>query len=194
MLVVATGNMGKMREFQRILPFYDIQSMHEAGFSGEIEENGETFEENALIKARAVWKATGKAAIADDSGLTVDALGGAPGIYSARYAGETASDEERVEKLLSALRDVPEEKRGAAFVSVIAYITPEGEELVFRGECQGKIDFSPKGENGFGYDPVFLVPETGKTFAEMDAEEKNKMSHRGKALALFKAYMEEKEK
>ncbi len=190
MLVVATRNMGKMKEFRRILPTYEIITMHEAGFSDDIAETEKTFEENARIKARAVMQHTGKAAIADDSGLTVDALGGAPGVYSARYAGEDASDAQRVEKLLYELRDVPEGKRGAAFVSVIAYVTPDGEEKLFRGECRGTIDFAPKGENGFGYDPVFLVPETGKTFAEMDAEEKNAISHRGRALAKFKAYME----
>ncbi len=192
MLVVATGNMGKMNEFRRILPTYSFMTMKEAGFYEEIEENGETFAENALIKARTVCRATGKAAIADDSGLTVDALGGAPGIYSARYAGEGASDSDLYHKLLKEIEDVPEEKRTAAFVSVIAYVTPEGEEKTFRGECRGIITFAPKGENGFGYDPVFFVPSIGKTFAEMNMEEKNAISHRGRAMALFKDYMERK--
>ncbi len=192
MLVVATGNMGKMNEFRRILPSFSFVTMQEAGFFEEIEENGQTFEENALIKARAVCRATGSAAIADDSGLTVDALGGAPGIYSARYAGEHATDPERVAKLLRELSDVPEENRGAAFISVIAYVTPEGEEKTFRGECRGVISTAPEGENGFGYDPVFFVPETGKTFAQMCAEEKNAISHRGRALTLFKNFMETK--
>ena len=192
MLVVATGNMEKMNEFRRILPTYSFVTMKEAGFFEEIEENGETFEENALIKARAVCRATGKAAIADDSGLTVDALDGAPGIYSARYAGEGASDSDLYHKLLREMKDVPEEKRTAAFVSVIAFVTPEGEEKTFRGECKGVITYAPKGENGFGYDPVFMVPSIGKTFAEMNMEEKNAISHRGRALALFKDYMERK--
>ncbi|MBQ7036027.1 MAG: XTP/dITP diphosphatase [Clostridia bacterium] len=192
MLVIATGNMGKLKEFRRILPSFSFTTMKEAGFSGDIEENGKTFEENALIKARAVCAATGKAAIADDSGLTVDALGGAPGIYSARYAGEGASDRDLYQKLLREMESVPEGERTAAFVSVIAYVTPEGEEKTFRGECSGVIAHAPHGENGFGYDPVFFVPEIGKTFGEMDAEEKNAISHRGRALALFKAYMERK--
>ncbi len=192
MLVVATGNMGKMNEIRRILPSYSFVTMQEAGFLEEIEENGETFEENALIKARAVCRATGKAAVADDSGLTVDAIGGSPGIYPARFAGEHATDPERVEKLLTELKNVPEEKRGAAFVSVIAYVSPEGEEKTFRGECRGVISTAPAGANGFGYDPVFFVPELGKTFAEMEAEEKHAISHRGRALALFKTFMETK--
>lgn len=192
MLVVATGNMGKMNEFRRILPSFSFVTMKEAGFFEEIEENGQTFEENALIKARAVCSATGQAAIADDSGLAVDALGGAPGIYSARYAGENATDPERIAKLLEELKDVPAEKRGAAFVSVIAYVTPQGEEQTFRGECRGVIALRPEGENGFGYDPVFFVPHLGKTFAQMQGEEKNAISHRARALALFKAFMETK--
>ena len=192
MLVAATGNAGKLREFRRILPSYEIISMQEAGFSGDIEETGTTFEENALIKARAVMERTGKPAFADDSGLTVEALGGAPGIYSARYAGEDATDAERIQKLLSALENVPEEKRGAAFVSVIAYVTPDGEEKTFRGECQGRIDTKPRGENGFGYDPVFLIPEKGVSFGEMSEEEKNEISHRGRALRRFADWLESK--
>ncbi len=190
MLVVATGNMGKMKEFRKILPSYELITMREAGFTEEIIEDGASFEENALIKARAVMHATGKAAIADDSGLAVDALSGAPGIYSARYAGEDATDEKNVEKLLLAMQEIPEAARGAAFVSVIAYVTPEGEEKVFRGECRGVISFSPHGTNGFGYDPVFYIPEYGKTFGELSPEIKNEISHRSRALAKFRAYLE----
>ncbi len=190
MLVAATGNMGKLKEFRRILPTFEIVSMREVGFCEEIEENGSSFEENALIKARAVMKATGKAAFADDSGLTVDALQGAPGIYSARYAGENATDQERTAKLLKEIEDVPQEKRGAAFVCVIAYVSPEGEEKVFRGECKGEMAKEPRGENGFGYDPAFLIPEFGKTFGELSADEKNRISHRARALKLFKEYLE----
>lgn len=189
MLVVATGNQGKIKEFKRILPSYDFITMKEAGYDKEIEENGQSFEENALIKARTVCIATGKPAIADDSGLTVDALDGAPGIYSARYAGENATDAMLVDKLLTELSEVSKEQRMASFVCVIAYVTPEGEERTFRGECRGEISFAPKGKNGFGYDPVFLCPSTGRTFGEMSAEEKNKISHRAKALALFGDYM-----
>lgn len=185
MLVAATGNLGKLREFRRLLPKEEIISMQEAGFSEDIEETGTTFEENALIKARAVMEKTGMAAFADDSGLTVDALCGAPGIFSARYAGENATDAERMAKLLTELEDVPEEKRGAAFVSVIAYVTPGGEERTFRGECRGRIDFEARGENGFGYDPVFLIPERGISFGEMSEKEKNEISHRGRAMRLF---------
>ncbi len=192
MLVVATGNAGKMRELQKILPSFSLVSMREAGFAGDIEENGTTFEENALIKARAVWEKTGKATIADDSGLMVDALFGAPGIYSARYAGENATDTERIQKLLSELQDVPEGKRDAAFVCALAYISPDGEETVFRGECRGVITKEPCGEQGFGYDPVFYIPAYGKTFGELDAETKNSISHRFRALMLFKEYMEKK--
>lgn len=192
MLVAATGNLGKLREFRRILPSYEIISMADAGFSGDIEETGTTFEENALIKARAVMEKTGKAAFADDSGLTVDALGGAPGIYSARYAGEDATDAARIEKLLSEMENVPEAARGAAFVSVIAYVSPDGEEKTFRGECRGRIDIKPRGENGFGYDPVFLIPEKGVSFGEMSEEEKNEISHRGRAMRLFADWLEKK--
>ena len=137
-------------------------------------------------------KITGLAAVADDSGLCVDYLDGAPGVYSARYAGEDATDEKNVEKLLLALRDVPAAERGAAFVSVIAYVTPEGEEQVFRGECRGIISFSPEGTNGFGYDPVFYLPEYGKTFGELSPDIKNEISHRSRALAKFRAYLERK--
>ena len=189
MIVVATGNQGKIKEFKRILPSFEFTTMKEVGYNKDIEENGQTFEENALIKARTVCIATGKTAIADDSGLTVDALDGAPGIYSARYAGEGATDTMLMDKLLAELSDVPKEQRTAAFVCVIAYVTPEGEERTFRGECRGEISFAPKGNNGFGYDPVFLYPSTGRTFGEMSAEEKNKISHRAKALTLFGEYM-----
>ncbi|MBE7063761.1 MAG: XTP/dITP diphosphatase [Ruminococcaceae bacterium] len=191
-IVAATGNAGKMKEFRRILPDYEILSMKEAGFSGDVEENGKTFEENALLKARTVMEATGHAAFADDSGLVVDALDGAPGIYSARYAGEGASDAQLIEKLLKEMQGIPATERGAAFVSVIAYVSPDGEEKTFRGECRGRIDFVPRGENGFGYDPVFLIPEKGKTFGELSADEKNEISHRARALALFKTYMEKR--
>ncbi len=190
MLVAATGNIGKMKEFRRILSSFEIISMKEAGVSAEIEETGKTFAENALIKARTVMLATGKPSFADDSGLAVDALDGAPGIYSARYAGENATDKQRIEKLLKELEDVPEDRRGASFICVIAYITPDGEEKIFKGECRGKIDIAPRGENGFGYDPVFLVPEYGKTFGELSEDVKNKISHRARALDLFKAHFE----
>ena len=180
-----------MKEFRKILPSYELITMREAGFLEAIEETGKTFEANALIKARAVMHATGKTAIADDSGLSVDALSGAPGIYSARYAGEEANDEKNIEKLLFEMRAVPEKERGAAFVSVIADVTPEGAEQVFRGECRGTITLSPHGTNGFGYDPVFFLPQYGKTFGELSPDIKNEISHRSRALAKFRAYLEE---
>lgn len=190
MLVIATGNMNKMREFQRILPSFKMMSMKEAGVLEEIAETGKTFAENALIKARAVCRMTGKPAIADDSGLCVDALSGAPGIFSARYAGENATNEARIEKLLHALDGVEDEQRGAAFVCVIAYVTPDGTEEIFTGECRGIITRAPRGEGGFGYDPVFFVQTEGLTFGEMDAATKDLYSHRAKALLKLKNYLE----
>ncbi len=189
MIILASKNAGKLREFSKILPGFSIVSMADAGLFEEIEENGSTFEENACIKAMTVWKATGKPSIADDSGLMVDALDGAPGIYSARYAGEGATDAQRMEKLLFELKEVPEEKRGATFVSVIAFVDETGVPHTFRGECRGVIGDSPKGNGGFGYDPIFYVPSLGKTFAELSDDEKNANSHRGRALQLFAAFM-----
>jgi len=183
-LVVATGNRGKLEEIAQILsrfPF-DIVSMSEAGVTGDIEETGGTFEENALIKARHVWNVTGGIVLADDSGLEVDCLGGAPGVYSARYAGEGASDEDRNRKLLEALEGVPADRRAARFVCAAAVIFPDGSELVARGTCEGLIAFKPEGSNGFGYDPLFYVPAFGMTIAQLDDETKNSISHRGNAL------------
>ena len=193
MLVIATKNAGKMREFRRILPTMEMQSMLDAGITEEIEENGKTFEENALIKAQAVCKKSGMVAVADDSGLCVDALDGAPGIYSARYAGASATDAERVEKLLKALENTEEERRGAAFVCAVALVTPSGEEHVFVGRCRGIITRAARGANGLGYDPVFLVQEEGRTFAELDGAVKDKISHRAIALSKLKLFLEERE-
>ncbi len=194
MLVIATRNEGKMREFRRILPMMQMQSMLEAGINEEIEENGNSFAENALIKARAVCARSGMAAVADDSGLCVDALDGAPGIYSARYAGENATDGERVDKLLKELEYTEDERRGAVFICAIAYVTPEGEEEVFVGECRGIITRAPRGTGGFGYDPVFLVQEEGGTFSELDSAVKDRISHRSIALSALKRFLETKEK
>jgi XTP/dITP diphosphohydrolase len=185
--VLASNNKGKLREMREILgeAGVSVLSQSEAGIQVEPEETGTTFEENALIKARAACSAAGIPAIADDSGLAVDALGGAPGVYSARY-GNCATDEERVELLLSNMRG--KEQRSARFVSCIAAVFPNGDELVTRGECEGEITQSPAGENGFGYDPYFYYPPLGKSFAELSAEEKNGVSHRRAALdALRKA-------
>ena len=185
--VLATGNPDKVREIREILreqPF-EVVSMQEAGFTGDIEENGATFEENALIKARAVHAITGGFVMADDSGLAIDALGGAPGILSARFAGEKATYPEKIEKIWEMLRDVPEEARTAQFVCAIAVVRPDGSSFTVRGTCEGRIASEMRGTNGFGYDPVFFLPEFGKTTAELDPDTKHAVSHRGRALRLM---------
>ena len=185
--ILATGNAHKVREVREILqglPF-EVVPMGEAGFDGEIEEDGQTFEENALIKARAVHAVTGGFVMADDSGLAVDALGGAPGIHSARYAGRDATYPEKIALLWDALRGMPEEARTARFVCAIAVVRPDGSSFTVRGTCEGRIASEMRGEGGFGYDPVFLLPELGKTTAELGASEKHAVSHRGRALRLM---------
>jgi XTP/dITP diphosphohydrolase len=180
-LIIATHNQNKIVEFRRILKPLSV-AVSSADLP-EVEETGTTFEENAYLKAVSACRATGLPGVADDSGLLVDALGGAPGIYSARYAGENATDAQRIAKLLEALRDVPAERRTAKFICAICCVFPNGDLLTARGECPGSIAFEPRGKDGFGYDPVFLT--NGKTFAELTGEEKDKISHRGKALRLF---------
>ncbi len=184
-LVLASRNKAKLEELRRILEGMDweVISAEAAGVQGEAEENGETFEENAFLKAEYVCKASGLAAVADDSGLCVDALGGRPGVYSARYA--EGSDDDRIDKLLSELGEVPDEKRTARFVSAVCCVFPDGEKISVRGECEGRIAFERHGNGGFGYDPVF-VSEKG-SFGELTAEEKDGISHRGRALEKFKA-------
>ncbi len=181
-IIAATSNAGKIKEIKKIFADENLEilSMGEIGIKIEIEENGTTFEENALIKARTISKLTGEIALADDSGLCVDAMGGAPGIYSARYAGEDATDAQRIEKLLGELSG--EENRKAKFVSVIAVVFPDGRELTADGEVHGQIADKVCGEGGFGYDPVFISDELGKTFGEATPEEKNSISHRARAL------------
>ena len=187
--LIATHNMKKRDELQRILSPLGVRVLtaDEAGVDlTDVEETGTTFEENALLKARSGCKEGKMPCIADDSGLCVDALDGAPGVYSARFAGEHGNDDKNNEKLLSLLSDVPSEKRTARFVSTVACVFPDGRELVVRGECEGKIGYEKRGENGFGYDPLFYVGE--RTFAEFTPEEKDAVSHRGNALrALVKA-------
>ncbi|MBC8569260.1 XTP/dITP diphosphatase [Zongyangia hominis] len=182
-VVIATGNPGKLKEFKRILSPYGVEvlSQSQAGVQLDVEETGTTFEENALLKAQAVFAATGLPAIADDSGLVVDALDGAPGVYTARYAGEHATDDENIQKLLANMQGVGE--RSARFVSAICYVWGEEKSLTTRGECEGSIGFTKRGDGGFGYDPIFMVGE--KSFAQLSAEEKDAISHRGKALRLF---------
>lgn len=191
-IIAATKNKNKLREFGEILKGFEIISQDEAGVDIDVEETGTTFEENSLLKARAIFEATGITAIADDSGLCVDALGGEPGVYSARYGGEGYDDEGRVQLLLKNMKEIPEEKRTARFVCAITMVGKEG-IITARGECKGRIDYSPKGENGFGYDPVFFVEKYEKTMAEISPEEKNLISHRGKALKIFAEKLNKKE-
>lgn len=186
-LLVATTNRGKLAEIEahlqgsplRVVPLDRLATWP------EVAEDGATFEENALKKARALAAFSGMPTLADDSGLEVDALGGAPGVHSARYSGEEADDRKNNEKLLRELAGVPRERRTARFVCVLALCLPgdgERRERLFRGECEGWIAFAPRGENGFGYDPVFFYPPFGKTLGEVDRETKGRVSHRGKAL------------
>ncbi len=191
--IIATGNAHKLLELERILaPLgIDAVSTKAKGISlDDVEETGTTFEENAYLKAKAACDKTGLPAVADDSGLCVDALNGEPGVYSARYAGEDATDEQRYQKLLHNLKDVPAEKRTARFVSAVCCVWPNGESLTVRGECEGAIGFEPLGENGFGYDPVFMVGE--KSFAQLSAGEKDAISHRGRALVKLQQALQEK--
>ncbi len=191
-MVLASKNPHKLEEMKAILAHLGVEVVLESdvGVDVEVEETGTTFEENSLLKARAVMEAAGMPAIADDSGLCVDALNGAPGVYSARYGGEDKGGcSHRYELLLRALSGQLD--RRAKFVSVVTACFPNGDVLTTRGECPGTIAFAPQGENGFGYDPVFFVPEKKKTYAQMTAEEKNEISHRGRALAVFKDRLEE---
>lgn len=182
-MVLASGNKGKIAEFQRLMEDLAVQvhSMKEYPQIGEIVEDGSTFVENALIKARTVCKATGLAALADDSGLMVDALDGAPGIYSARYAGEDHNDAANNAKLLRDMEQVAEEDRTARFFCAIALVLPDGREYTVEGTCPGVILRELQGDGGFGYDPLFYITDLDKTFAQLSMEEKNRISHRGNA-------------
>lgn len=191
-IIAATKNKNKLREFREILRGFEIISQEDAGVDIDVEETGTTFEENSMLKAKAIFETTGIAAIADDSGLCVDALDGQPGVYSARYGGEGYDDAGRVQLLLKNMKDVPDENRTARFVCAITLVDGNG-VITARGECEGKIDYEPKGENGFGYDPVFFVEEFGKTTAEISPEQKNEISHRGKALKIFAEKLSKKE-
>jgi XTP/dITP diphosphohydrolase len=192
-LVLATRNKGKIAEIKEILAdFQAIELLSLADFPDlpKIEETGTTFKENAILKAKTIAKLTGYLTLADDSGLTVEYLNGAPGVYSARYAGENATDAENNAKLLKALAGVPWEKRKAAFVCVIALCWPQGECYTCEGRCEGIIALEPKGNYGFGYDPLFYVPAYGKTMAELGPEIKNQISHRAMALKGLKPLLE----
>ena len=190
-LVLASKNQKKIKEMNEILAALGVEvcSQAEAGVDLDVEETGTTFEENSLLKAKAVMEASGLPAIADDSGLCVTCLNDAPGVYSARYGGEGLDDIGRYQLLLANMRGQLD--RSAKFVSVITCCFPNGDVITARGECPGTIAFAPMGEGGFGYDPVFFVPELKKTFAQLSAEEKNSMSHRGRALEIFKGKLED---
>lgn len=184
-LILATNNQHKLTEFRRVLDPLGVTviSQNEAGISIDVEETGKTFEENAKLKADAIYQLTGLPTVADDSGLEVDILDNAPGVYTARYAGENATDADRYNKLLGEMKAVKDADRTARFVCVLHYIDSDGVGHSMRGECFGKIGYEPKGENGFGYDPVFMVGN--KSFSELLPEEKDAVSHRGKALQML---------
>lgn len=191
-IIFATKNKNKMKEIREILADkdYDILSMEEAGISIDVVEDGTTFEENALIKARAIRDYVKNAIVlADDSGLEIDYLGGAPGIYSARFEGEDTPYSIKNQILLDKLSGVPDEERTARFVCAAAAAFPDGTDQVVRGTIEGRIGYQSEGENGFGYDPIFYVPEYGCTTAQMSAEQKNAISHRGKALRMIREYL-----
>lgn len=187
-IIFATGNQGKMKEIRQIMADMDVEivSMKEAGIFTDIEENGTTFEENALIKARAIAKESGEIVLADDSGLEIDYLDKAPGVLSARYLGEDTPYSVKNGHILDLLKDVPRERRTARFVCSIAAVFPNGKEFTTYSTIEGEIAYESAGENGFGYDPIFFVPEFNKTTAQLSPEEKNRISHRGKALTMMK--------
>jgi len=192
-LLIATNNPGKLKEYREIfkeLPL-TVTSPQEEGMSLFVEECGRTYAENAILKARAYARASGLLTLADDSGLEVEALGGAPGIFSSRYGGK-ASDEDRYRLLLEQMKDIPLEKRQARFVCFAALATPQGEVEVAEGSCPGVIAFAPRGKHGFGYDPVFYLPEKGCTMAELEPEVKNQISHRALAALKIKKVLQKR--
>jgi XTP/dITP diphosphohydrolase len=193
-IIFATGNKDKMKEIRAILADLgmEILSMKEAGLTADITEDGVTFEENAEIKALAIAGLCRDIVLADDSGLEIDALGGEPGIYSARYLGEDTSYRVKNKNLIDRLEGIPDEKRTARFVCVIAAVFPDGSSEVVRGVIEGRIGYEERGNNGFGYDPIFIAPEYGCTTAELSEEQKNRISHRGKALEMMKIIIKDR--
>lgn len=191
-ILVATQNPGKVREIRKALKGLGlrIRSLHDFRDIPGMKEDGKSFTENALKKARFYSKIYGKLTISDDSGLEVDVLKGSPGVYSARFAGENASDRKNNQKLLHQMDGIPLSKRGARFKCSIAVVSPEGKETVVEGECRGRIGFKEVGKKGFGYDPLFILPGLGKTMAQLTLEEKNRISHRGKALRRLRKKIE----
>lgn len=192
-IVFATTNEGKVKEIKEILEGFPVEvvSMKEMNITTDVEENGTTFEENSLIKAREISKLTGLPALADDSGLEVDYLNGEPGIYSARYLGKDTDYNYKNNYIIDRLKEAEDKERSARFICVISLVLPDGREFVKKGVMEGRIGYEIKGENGFGYDPIFYLPEYGKTSAELSSDEKNKISHRGKALRAMKEVIAE---
>lgn len=191
-MVLASANPGKLRELRNLIGPYGLILYSTRDFPDipGIEETGETFEENALKKAATVYRYTGMPALADDSGLKVDALDGRPGVYSSRYAGDQVTDRDNVHKLLEALQYVPDPERTACFVTVLVLVRPDEPPHYFEGRCQGMIVRSPRGEQGFGYDPVFVPEGYSRTFAELPSREKNRISHRARAMEQFRTFVE----
>lgn len=191
-LLIATHNRGKMREYRQLLKGLSLNllSLDDVGIKEDVPETGKTYADNALLKARAYAQQSGILTLADDSGLEVDALDGEPGPLSARYAGEGATDADRIDYLLGKLATVPPTRRTARFRCVIALVWPSGREQLVEGTCEGRITKAPRGEQGFGYDPVFLVADDTRTMAELSAEEKNAISHRARAAAKARALLE----
>ena len=189
-VVVATNNKGKLFEIKKILAPHRVFSQNEVGADIDVEETGTTYEENAFLKAEAIRTYTDKIIIADDSGLEVDVLDGEPGLYSARYAGDGTTPDQGMAKLLCNLKDYSFEEKTARFICCIALLMPNGEKHTFRGECEGFITSEKRGDSGFGFDPVFWVPDYEKTFAEISDEEKNKISHRFRALKKLKDFLD----
>lgn len=193
-IVLATKNKGKIKEFSRMFDRFDVEVLTIADLPDlpDVVEDGDTFEANARKKAETICRTTGLPSLADDSGLEVEALNGEPGVYSARFAGPHATDAENNAKLVDKMQHVPEAARQARFVSVLALAVPGGETLLARGTCEGRIVLAPKGDHGFGYDPYFLLPEKGKTMAELVPEEKNRISHRGAAVRVLENMLAER--
>lgn len=189
-IVVATNNKGKLKELSEMLTGFNVLSQQEVGANVDVEETGTTYEENALLKARAVREYTNKYIIADDSGLEVDVLDGAPGLYSARYAGDGTTPDQGMDKLLENLKPYAPEEKTAHFISCIVLIEPDGTEKAFYGRCDGFITDKKIGDGGFGFDPIFFFPEYKKTFAQLTPDEKNAVSHRRKALMALKEYLD----
>ena len=190
-ILLATNNPGKARELSSLISGerWKFTTPAEQGIDLDVEENGNTFEQNAVLKVRAFTRVSRLITLADDSGLEVDALDGAPGVYSARYAGPEATDDDRNRYLVSELSDVPDDRRQARFRCVIAIAFPDGDTVMCKGECSGIITREPRGDNGFGYDPIFYLPQFNKTMAELTMEQKNEISHRGKAARQAQYYL-----